>query len=154
MDDEGVSETDREAVGEVAAEGVYEFDSVEAAREAYDSAGPVAQTVVKETAKAMAFDNAEYDERVTGDVIETARDALFASLLRVHHGSREAFEAWCGDREWTVDLAGSPDVASVVWHPVAVDETVVAASYQAQPAAAAATVRRRAFGRHYRELFD
>jgi len=43
-------------------EGVYEFETVEAAREAYETAGPVAQIIVKETAKAMAFDNAEYDE--------------------------------------------------------------------------------------------
>ena len=154
MADEGVHDTEAEGIREIAAEGVYEFESVDAAREAYESAGPVAQTVVKETAKAMAFDNTEYDERVTGDVIETAREALFASLLRVYHGSRENFEAWCADREWTVDLAGSESVESVVWHPVAVEETVVAASYQAEPDAAAATVRRRVFGRHYRELFE
>ena len=138
----------------VAREGVYEFESVDAAREAYESAGPVAQTVVKETTKAMAFDNAEYDERVTGDVVETARDALFASLLTVYHGSRETFEAWCESHQYSVDLVGSDDVESVVWHPVAIEETVVAASYQAEPDAAAATVRRRAFGRHYRELFE
>jgi len=134
-------------------EGVYEPETVEAARKAYETAGPAAQIVVKEATKAMEFDNAEYDDRVTSDVIETARDALFASLLKVHHGSRAEFDDWCGDREWTVDLMGSDDVESVVWHPVAVDETVVAASYQAEPAAAAATVRRRAFGRHYREQF-
>jgi len=131
-------------------EGVYEPESVEAVIEAYETAGPAAQIVVKEATKAMAFDNAEYDERVTGDVIETARDALFASLLKVYHGSREEFEDWCESRQYSVDLMGSDDVESVVWHPVVVDETVVAASYQAEPDAAAATVRRRAFGRHYR----
>jgi len=131
-------------------EGVYEPESVEAAREAYKTAGPAAQIVVKEATKAMAFDNAEYDERVTSDVIETARDALFASLLTVYHGSREEFEDWCEEWQYSVDLAGSDDVESVVWHPVAVDETVVAASYQNEPDAAAAAVRRRAFGRHYR----
>ena len=131
-------------------EGVYEPESVEAAGEAYDTVGPVAQIVVKETTKAMEFTNEEYDERVTSDVIETARDALFASLLKVYHGSREEFEDWCEERQYSVDLAGSDDVESVVWHPVAVDETVVAASYQNEPGAAAATVRRRAFGRHYR----
>jgi hypothetical protein len=134
-------------------EGVYEPETVEAAREAYETAGPAAQIVVKEATKAMEFDNAEYDERVTGEVIETARDALFASLLKTYHGSREEFEEWCEQRQDSVDLAGSDDVESVVWHPVAIDETVVAASYQAEPEAAAATVRRRAFGRHYREQF-
>lgn len=135
-------------------EGVYELESVDEAREAYEAAGPAAQIVVKEATKAMAFDNAEYDERVTGEVIETARDALFASLLGVYHGSREEFEEWCETQQYNIDLAGSDDVDSVVWHPAAVDETVVAASYQAEPEAAAATVRRRAFGRHYRELFE
>lgn len=135
--------------------GVYNPETVAAAREAYSDAGSAAQIVVKETAKAMDFDNAEYDERVTGDVIETARDALFASLLTVVHGSHEEFDQWCADHaDYSVDLAGSPDVESVVWHPVGFAETVVAASYQAEPAAAAATVRRRAFGRHYREELD
>jgi hypothetical protein len=134
-------------------EGVYEPETVEATREAYETAGPAAQIVVKEATKAMEFDNAEYENRVTSDVIETARDALFASLLTVYHGSRDEFEEWCEKRQDSVDLAGSDDVESVVWHPVAIDETVVAASYQAEPEAAAATVRRRAFGRHYREQF-
>ena len=135
-------------------EGVYEFETVKAAREAYETAGPVAQIIVKETAKAMAFDNAEYDERVTGEVIETARDALFASLLTTYQGSRAEFEAWCDDYSaWTVDHIGSDTVDSVVWHPVAFADTVVAASYQNEPAAAAATVRRRAFGREYRDRF-
>ncbi|MFO7834736.1 MAG: DUF5809 family protein [Halohasta sp.] len=136
--------------------GVYEFETAEAARAAYEAAGPAAQQVVKETAKAMAFDNAEYDERITGAVIETARDALFASLLTTYDGSRGDFDEWCDDHpDYSVDLAGSESVESVVWHPVGFDETVVAASYQNEPEAAAATVRRRAFGRHYRgELGD
>lgn len=135
-------------------EGVYEPETVEAAEEAYEAAGPTAQIVVKETAKAMDFDGQEYDNRVTGEVVETARDALFASLLTTHHGSKAEFEAWCEEHsDYAVDLAGSDDVESVVWHPVAVAETVVAASYQEEPDAAAATVRRRAFGRHYREQF-
>jgi len=134
-------------------EGVSEPETVEAAREAYETAGPAAQIVVKEATKAMEFDNAEYDERVTGAVIETARDALSASLLKVYHGSQAEFEEWCENWQDSVDLVGSDDVESVVWHPVAIDKTVVAASYQAEPEAAAATVRRRAFGRHYREQF-
>jgi hypothetical protein len=153
MDDERVDGTAEEGADDIEQDGVYEFASADAAREAYEATGPAAQVVIKETTKAMGFDNAEYDDRVTGEVIETARAALFASLLRVYHGSRETFEAWCERRQYSVDLAGSDSVESVVWHPVAVDETVVAASYQAEPDAAAATVRRRAFGRHYREQF-
>ena len=136
-------------------EGVYEFQSVAAAREAYTAAGPVAQVVVKETAKSMAFDSQEYAERVTGEVIETARDALFASLLTTIHGSRETFEEWCDDHpDYEVDLIGGANVASVVWHPVWFADTVVAASYQNEPDAAAATVRRRAFGREYRQQLE
>lgn len=139
---------------EIEREGAYEPETIAEARVAYDEAGPAAQIVVKEAAKAMGFENSEYAERVTGDVIETARDALFASLLVVYHGPREAFEAWCEDHHYSVDLAGSDDVEAVAWHPVAVDETAVAASYQNEPAAAAATVRRRAFGRFYRQQFE
>ncbi len=139
---------------ELEREGVYEPETVEAAQQAYAESGPAAQIVVKEAAKAMGFENSEYDERVTGDVIETAHEALFASLLVVYHGPRAAFEAWCEDHQYSVDLAGSEDAKSVVWHPVAVNETVVAASYQNEPEAAAATVRRRAFGRCYRELLE
>jgi len=131
--------------------GVYEPETVSAAREAYDSVGPTAQIVVKETAKAMEFDSEEYASRVTGDVVETARDALFASLLTTYHGSRETFEEWCVENPaYETELLGSDAVESVVWHPVSFAETVVAASYQAEPEAAAATVRRRAFGRYYR----
>lgn len=135
-------------------EGVYHPETVDAAQKLYEATGPTAQIVVKETAKAMEFDGQEYENRVTGEVVETARDALFASLLTTHHGSKPEFEAWCEDHpDYTVDLAGSEAVESVVWHPVVFDETAVAASYQAEPEAAAATVRRRAFGRHYREQF-
>ena len=133
-------------------EGVYEFETAAAVGEAYESAGRAAQVVVKETTKAMAFDGEEYADRVDGEVIETARDALFASLLVTYDGSREEFDEWCAaNSEYEIELAGSPNVDRVVWHPVGVTATVIAASYQNEPEAAAATVRRRAFGRCYRE---
>ena len=136
-------------------DGVYAPETVDAAEEAYASLGSTAQIVVKETAKAMELGPDEYTERVTGEVIETARDALFASLLEVHHGDRAAFEAWCDDNpNYSVELLGSDDVKSVVWHPVPFAETVVAATYQNEPDAAAATVRRRAFGEQYRPAFE
>ncbi len=133
--------------------GVYEPETVAAAKSAYEESGPVAQIIVKETTRAMAFDSAEYDERVTGDVVETARDALFASLLTTYHGSREEFESWCEQRSVDeIERLGGKNVENVVWHPVVCQDTVVSASYQHEPEAAAATVRRRAFGRHYREM--
>jgi hypothetical protein len=121
------------------------------ARDRYDETGPAAQTVVKETAKAMAFAPDEYDERVTGEVIETARDALFASLLAVRTGTREEFDDWLADRDREVREEGSENVENVAWHD-ALGETVVAATYQNEQRAAVATLRRQAFGRVYREL--
>jgi hypothetical protein len=121
------------------------------ARDRYEAVGPAAQTVVKETAKAMAFDPEEYDERVTGEVIETARDALFASLLAVRTGTREEYEEWLTDRDREVSEEGSENVDNVAWHD-ALGETVVAATYQSERRAAVATLRRQAFGRVYRDL--
>jgi hypothetical protein len=122
-----------------------------AARDRYEAVGPAAQTVVKETAKAMAFDADEYDERVTGEVIETARDALFASLLEVRTGTREEYEEWLADRDREVVEEGSEHVSHVAWHD-ALGETVVAATFESEERAAVATLRRQAFGRAYRGL--
>jgi hypothetical protein len=135
-------------------EGVFAPETAAEARELYESVGPTAQVVVRETAKAMEFDRAEYRERVTGEVIETARDALFASLLVVYRGDREEFEAWCADRDAEVTTVGSDEVDNVVWHHVPFADRVLAATYQQEPDAAAGTLRRQVFGRVYRELFE
>jgi hypothetical protein len=135
-------------------EGVFAPETAAEARELYESVGPTAQVVVRETVKAMEFDRGEYRERVTGDVIETARDALFASLLVVYHGDREEFEAWCADRDAAVTTVGSEAVDNVVWHHVPFDDRVLAATYQQEPDAAAGTLRRQVFGRVYRGLFE
>lgn len=121
------------------------------ARERYERLGPVAQTVVRETAKAMAFDRAEYDERVTSEVVERARDALFASLLSVTVGTREEFDAWLADREADLAIVGSENVDNVAWHAPPFAEGV-AATFQEEEDAAVETLRRQAFGRIYREL--
>ncbi|WP_276299948.1 DUF5809 family protein [Halorussus lipolyticus] len=121
------------------------------ARERYEAVGPTAQTVVKETAKAMAFDPDEYDRRVTGEVVETARDALFASLLTVRTGTREEYDDWLADRDREVIEQGSENVEHVAWHD-ALGETVVSATYQSEERAAVATLQRQAFGRVYRDL--
>ena len=136
-------------------EGVFAPETPDEARGEYETVGPAAQTVVRETTKAMSFDREEYDERVTGDVVETARDALFASLLRVRVGDREEYEAWCADRpEYDVREAGSEHVDRVVWHGAPFAETAVAATFQEKERAAVATLRRQAFGRIYRDRLE
>lgn len=136
-------------------EGVFSPETVEEAREAYDSVGPAAQVVVRETAKAMDFDRDEYRERVTSDVVMTARDALFASLLVVSVGEREEYEAWCDDHpDYEVHEVGSENVDRVVWHVAPFAETAVAATFQHEREAAVGTLRRQAFGRIYREYVE
>lgn len=132
--------------------GVLAPDTAAAVREAYADLGSAAQTVVKESAKAMDFDRVEYGERVSTDVVATARDALFASLLVVHVGTREEFDDWLDevDEEYDVQIEGSETVEHVAWHVVLFEETVVAATYQNEADAAVGTLRRIAFGRFYR----
>lgn len=127
-------------------------ESPEEAREIYESVGPSAQVVTREVAKAMAFDREEYRERVTGEVVETAREALFASLLEVRDGSRGEFEEWQEAFDGEVSVMGSENVDHVVWH--AFDGRAVAATYQNEPEAARGTLRRQAFGSLYRPLFE
>jgi len=134
-------------------EGVFSPETEAEAVEAFDSVGPAAQTVVRETAKAMEFEREEYNERVTSDVVETARDALFASLLVVNVGDREEYEAWLDDHpEYEVHETGAENVGHVVWHASPVADTVTAATFQNEADAAVATLRRQAFGRIYRPV--
>lgn len=132
--------------------GVFAPTTIEEAREQYDTAGPAAQVVVRETAKAMELAPDEYDERVDSEVIETARDAIFASLLEVHVGDREEFDDWLAAEdvdEEDLTLLGSEHVENVVWHDARFAGEVVAATFQNEPEAAVATLRRNAFGRVY-----
>lgn len=132
--------------------GVYEPATIEEARTAYEEVGPAAKTVVRETAVAMGFDREEYRDRVTSEVVETARDALFASLLLVRIGDREAFDDWCADRpSYDRVIAGSEDVDRVVWHAAPFAETIVAATFHEAREAAVGTLRRQAFGKVYRD---
>ena len=132
-------------------QGTFAPGSWSDARSQYEALAPTAQTVVREVARAMAFDRDEYESRVTGEVVETARQALFASLLEVSVGTTaefEAFEANCG---YDVRVAGSDNVDNAVWHDAPFAETAVAATFQNEPEAAVATLRRMAFNRIYRE---
>jgi len=131
---------------------VFAPETVEEARERYENVGPAAQVVVRETARAMGFDGEEYDRRVTSEVVETARDALFASLLVVHVGDRAEYEAWRGAHpDYEVREVGSENVERVVWHAAAFAGEVAAATFQEERAAAVGTLRRQAFGRIYRD---
>lgn len=142
---------DRDAGDGVAIEGLIAPATVAEARERYEALGPPARTVVREVAKAMSFDREEYADRVTGEVVETARDALFASLLEVRVGSRAAFEAWREAHDGPVHATGSEHVDRAVWHAGPGGEAV-AATFQSERDAAVATLRRQAFGRLYREV--
>lgn len=132
-------------------EGTFSPDSWEAARRRYDAIGPTAQTVVREVAKAMEFEREEYEERVTGEVVETARQAMFAGELAVHVDDADGFEAWREGYAHEVRVAGSDNVDRVAWHPAPFAETAVAATFQDEPEAAVQTVRRMAFNRIYRD---
>lgn len=149
------------------AEGQLAPESTAEARQQYAELAGAARTVTRETAKAMGFDREEYDERVTGDVHSTARDALFASLLQVRVGDREAFEAWRADFDGDCRVMGNDDVPNVTWHVVpfgadgppdraagddGVTPVAVAATFQDEPAAATATLRRMVFGRVYQDV--
>lgn len=126
------------------------------ARELYEELGPMAQELTREVALAMDFDRDEYDDRVTSDVVETARDALFGSLLVVTTGEADAFEALCEQApyvEYDVHLEGSEQVDHVAWHASPFRESIVAATYQDERSAAVSTLRRIAWGRLYRPLF-
>jgi len=134
-------------------EGVFTPETAAEARDRFEAVGPTAQTTVREIAKAMEFDRAEYDDRVTSDVIETAREVIFASLLTVHVGTREEFTEWCADHPaFEVAEIGSENVANVAWHPAPAAETVVAATFAEKEAAAVGTLRRQALGEVYRDL--
>lgn len=132
-------------------EGTFAPETWDEARSRYESVGSAAQTVVREVAKSMDFDREEYDERVTGDVVETARQAIFAEQLAVHVDDAEGFEAWRDDYPHDVRVAGSDNVDRVAWHPAPFAGTAVAATFQNEPEAAVATTRRMAFNRIYRE---
>ncbi|WP_232700376.1 DUF5809 family protein [Halobacterium wangiae] len=122
-------------------------------RERFEAVGTPAQTVTREIARAMEFPKEEYDERVTGEVVATARDALFASLLRVEVGDREEFaDAKRDYPDAEVLENGSPDVDGVAWHYVPFADVLVATTFQNEPDAAVATLRRIAFGKFYRDV--
>ncbi|MDQ2054970.1 DUF5809 family protein [Halobellus sp. H-GB7] len=136
-------------------EGTLSPESLATARAAFESAGPTAKQVVREAAKAMAFDREEYRERVTGEVVERARNVLFADQLAVTVGSRAEFDAWVDEHpDYEVITLGSDDVDRVAWHAAPFAETAVAATFQNEREAAVGTLRKQAFSRLYRPEFE
>ena len=133
-------------------EGQFSPTTAAEARDRYEALGSTAQVVVKEVAKAMGLDAETYRERVTGEVVETARDVLFAESLTVTVGSREEFEAWQSGTDHEVEVVGADNVDNVVWHAPAFADRAVAATFQSERPAAVGTLRRQAFGRIYREV--
>ncbi len=133
-------------------DGLVAPDTVEAARKRREACGPAAKTVVRETARAMGFDREAYRERVTPEVVAAARDALFASLLRVRVGPRSAYEAWQTTYDGEVAETGSPDADRVAWHVAPTG--AVATTFHADREAAVGTLRRQAFGRLYRPALE
>lgn len=134
-------------------EGLFTPESAREAIDRYQQLGPTAQVVVKETAKAMDLSAAAYRERVTSDVVEAAREALFASMLSVNVADRETFEEWLADNpDYEVLEHGNENVERVAWHAVPFEETVVAATFHSERRAAVETLRRQAFGHVYSDL--
>ena len=133
-------------------EGEFRPETAAEARARYEQLEQTAQVVVQEVTKAMEFDSEEYDRRVTDGVVETARDALFASQLAVMIGTREEYEAWQAETTHEVQEVGSEPVDNVVWHAPPFADEAVAATFQDERQAAVDVLRRQAFGRVYREV--
>lgn len=131
--------------------GEFSPSSEAEAQERYDALRPAAETVVREATTAMGFDRAEFEERVTPEVLSRAHDALFASTLEITVGTRSAFDDWAEDRDGDVVVLGSENVEHVAWHVPPVGD-VVAATFQDEADAAVETLRRQVFGRVYRDV--
>ncbi|ERG95456.1 DUF5809 family protein [Haloquadratum walsbyi] len=121
----------------------------------FDSLGSTAQTVVREIATAMGFDREEYNDRITSEVLEAARETLFAEQLAVRVGSRDEFEQWVDSHPAVnVEQMGSPNVARVAWHHAPFSDDVIAATFQNEQTAAVSTLRRHSFGEIYRPVIE
>lgn len=124
-------------------------------RETYESLAQAAATVTKEIAEANADSRADYQTLIGSETVETAQQALFASMLEVQVGTTEAYDAWLADHdELETELAGAEPVSGRAWHLVSARDVVVVASFEERPDAAVSAVQRQAFGRHYRPILE
>lgn len=133
-------------------EGLFAPETEAEARAQFDMLEPAAGEVVRTVAKAMEFDTQEYSERVGDDVVESAREALYASLLEVNVDERDEYERWCEDHDYDVVEVGAPNVDRIAWHAAPFAATAVSATFQNERDAAIAALRRQAFGRLYRDI--
>jgi hypothetical protein len=130
--------------------GTFSPESWTDAERQYEHLGSTAQVVVRSITKAMSFDRDEYERRVTSDVVETARQALFAESLTVQIAEKAEFDSWREEYGHDVHLAGSDTVNNVAWHVSPPAECAIGATFENEPQAAVGTVRRMAFNRFYR----
>lgn len=129
-------------------EGLFAPESEAAVRDRYAAVRPAAETAATEVATALGVDR----DRVDDDVVLAAREAVFASLLAVSVGTRAEYEDWLADRGRDVAELGSEHVSNVAWHDAPFADAAVAATFESEPEAAVATLRRQAFARLYREV--
>lgn len=134
-------------------DGLVTVDSWQTAEIWYEGLAPVAQTIVRELARSMEFDRAEYNNRVSTTVVETARNAMFASLLEVKVGTKADLNKWQSEIPYDVVCAGSEHVDNAAWHNAPFADQAVAVTFQNEPDAAVGTLRRMAFNRIYRPEF-
>ncbi|MFB6311461.1 MAG: DUF5809 family protein [Salinirussus sp.] len=121
-----------------------------AAREEYAAAEHAAGVVVREIIRSLsvADDAAEPDDAV----LQTATEALFASLLEVKVGTRAEFDDYTEEHDRGVEVLGSEHVSGVAWHDAAALDRVIAATFENEPAAAVDALRRQTFAKCYREV--
>lgn len=131
--------------------GYFSPEDLDEARALFEAAGPAARTVVREVGRALGLDPEEVRDRIDADAIQTAHEALFASLLRVTVGTRAEFDGFRSSVDLEVVEVGSPNVDHVAWHAVEFADVAVAATFQNEEEAAVETLRRQVFGRVYRE---
>lgn len=133
-------------------EGLFAPASVTTAREQYEAAEHAAGVVVHELLRTLSTSGKAIDDTDDAALRSTATEALFASLLEIHVGTREEFESYQADRERAVEVLGSEYVSGVAWHDAEALDRVIAATYENEPAAAADALRRQAFAKGYREV--
>jgi hypothetical protein len=132
-------------------EGLFAPETIEAAREQYAATDAAADAVLRALARAVPLAEDAGDVHADDDLRLTAREAIFASLLAVHVGTREEFDDWIDDRDRAVEEVGSEQVSNVVWHDAGAADRILAATFENEPEAAVGTLRRQAFATLYRE---
>ena len=135
--------------------GLLSFDSEADLAEVHQALLPAGETVTKELVDALEYHQGASEVSVTPELVETAHEAIFASLLEVYTGDSDEFEAWLRDHpDLDVHLEGHEHTERRAWHPVGPAGAVLAVTFQQEVEAAIGMVRRQAVGRYYRERLD